>query len=207
MPPDIMLFVAALAAAYAVPGPDMLLVLETSLRRDRTATAAVIGGLALARSAHVTLAGAGLTAMLETVPEALAVVRLVGAAWLIWLGWRIFVSAREVPPEAVGGALPSTAFLPFRRAFLTNLLNPKALLFCSVLLPQFAGPADAVSTKTFAVLGGILVLVGILFDIGYAAAGASLGQRASRHSGLARFQQRTAGALLIALAVHLAATS
>lgn len=203
MPLNTLLFVTALSAAYAVPGPDMLLVLETGARRDRQAVAATLAGLAVARAAHVTLAAMGLTALVQAVPEAFTALRWIGAGWLVWLGWRILAgaAAARLGPDAMGTAPPPQ---PFRRALLTNLLNPKALLFCSILLPQFVSPDPPSPAAGFLWLGAVLVAVGLLFDAAYAALGTRIGRLTASRPGLALVQQRCAGGILIGFGVHLA---
>ena len=87
---------------------------------------------------------------------------------------------------------------------LTNLLNPKALLFCSVLLPQFIVPdAESVTTQ-FAMLGLVLVVVGLLFDSSYALAGTWVGRWLERSPTAQRVQRWLFGGLLIGFATRLA---
>jgi threonine/homoserine/homoserine lactone efflux protein len=90
-----------------------------------------------------------------------------------------------------------------QRGLLTNLLNPKALLFCSVLLPQFINPDAGPVLAQFAVLGVTLVSVGLLFDSAYALAGAALGRWLQRSPSAQRLQQWLFGSLLIGFAVRL----
>jgi threonine/homoserine/homoserine lactone efflux protein len=91
----------------------------------------------------------------------------------------------------------------FQRGLLTNLLNPKALLFCSVLLPQFIDPHGASVTAQFATLGAILVAVGLAFDSCYGLAGARIGRWLQRSPSAQRLQQWLFGSLLIGFAIRL----
>lgn len=91
----------------------------------------------------------------------------------------------------------------FQRGLLTNLLNPKALLFCSVLLPQFIDPHGASVTAQFALLGAILVAVGLGFDSCYGLAGARIGRWLERSPSAQRLQQWLFGSLLIGFAIRL----
>ncbi len=90
-----------------------------------------------------------------------------------------------------------------QRGLLTNLLNPKALLFCSVLLPQFINPQAGPVLTQFATLGMMLVGVGLLFDSAYALVGAALGRWLQRSPSAQRVQQWLFGSLLIGFAVRL----
>lgn len=203
---DLWIFVGALAIAYLVPGPDMVLILQTSALRGRSQAIAVAIGLALARAAHVFLAAIGLAALLRTAPTAFETARLLGAAYLVWLGIGIF---RAPSLSHEGGSIPSSdtgrSWVTFmRRGLLTNLLNPKALLFCSVLLPQFIRPAQEGVAGQFLLLGTILVTVGLMFDLIYASAGAMLGRWMSRHPFADRFQRWVFASALIGFGVRLA---
>lgn len=199
---DLWMFVGALAVAYLVPGPDMLLILQVGARQGRTPALAVALGLGLARSIHVALAALGLAALLRAAPVAFEILRIAGAAYLVWLGVAILRNPSAAPTPA-GRTNVGSRRAALRRGLLTNLLNPKALLFCSVLLPQFlrtdAGMAGQVLT-----LGALLVGIGGAFDLLYALGGAALGRWVSRHRAVETVQRWTFGALLIGFGLRLA---
>lgn len=203
---DMTMFIGALAVAYLLPGPDMVLMLQTSAVHGRSHVLATAGGLALARALHVGLAAAGLAALLRTAPLAFEIARFAGAAYLVWLGIAI-LSDR---PHAVGAEPPATQRrLHSRRAalargLLTNLLNPKALLFCSVLLPQFIRPGDGSVGAQFLLLGTILVGLGLGFDLLYARLGTALARWMARHPAVQRVQRWTFAALLVLFGIRLA---
>lgn len=198
------LFFLALAVVYLLPGPDMILLLQTGARQGRGAALATATGLAIARSCHVALAALGLAALFKAAPWTFEVVRLAGAAYLLWIGIQCLRSTL-VPNLNTGdvAGMPGQWREAIRRGVLTNLLNPKALLFCSVLLPQFIVTEGAPVLTQFAVLGALLVGIGLLFDSAYALTGAALG-RWLQHSPMAqRVQQWLFGSLLIGFAVRL----
>ncbi|AXY42519.1 LysE family translocator [Halomonas sp. JS92-SW72] len=204
---ELWLFIVALAAVYLLPGPDMLLVLHTGSLQGRSRALATAAGLAVARGLHVTLAALGLATLFVTAPWTFDAVRYAGAAYLTWIGLQLLRAPGELAPEAPCGAVPRRAShrLAWRRGLLTNLLNPKSLLFCSVLLPQFVHPDRGPVLLQFALLGGLLVAIGLLFDAGYATLGAAL-QRWFAGSPLkARLQRWTFGSLLIGFGLRLAA--
>lgn len=198
------LFFLALAVVYLLPGPDMILLLQTGARQGRGAALATATGLAIARGCHVALAALGLAALFKAAPWTFEVVRLAGAAYLLWIGIQCLRSTL-VPNLNTGdvAGMPGQWREAVRRGVLTNLLNPKALLFCSVLLPQFIVAEGAPVLTQFAVLGALLVGIGLLFDSAYALTGAALG-RWLQHSPMAqRVQQWLFGSLLIGFAVRL----
>ncbi|TDR54348.1 threonine/homoserine/homoserine lactone efflux protein [Halomonas ventosae] len=204
---ELWLFIGALAAVYLLPGPDMILILQTGSQQGHTRALATAVGLAVARGLHVALAALGLATLFASAPWTFDGVRYAGGAYLAWIGLQLLRS----PPvtegiDAVGvGRLDDGHRRAWRRGLLTNLLNPKSLLFCSVLLPQFVSPGEGPVLLQFALLGSLLVGIGLLFDAGYATLGAAL-QRWFAVSPLrARLQRWTFGSLMIGFALRLAA--
>ncbi len=122
-------YIAALFVVYAVPGPDMALLLQTSIGRGARSGFAAAGGLGLARATHVTLSACGVAALLRSAPWLYDVVRYGGAVYLAWVGIQIFRSpVFALPDAATAGAAAGGESRPLRAAFvkglLTNLLNP-----------------------------------------------------------------------------------
>jgi threonine/homoserine/homoserine lactone efflux protein len=177
---DLMLYCTALVAAYLLPGPDMVLITHTTLEQGRRAGLATAAGLASARSLHVLASGLGLAALLQTHPLALDALRWLGAAYLQWLAWRIL--PRPTPSREASGVTAAhpapDAGRAYRRGLLTNLLNPKAFMFCGLLLPQFVQPGGHLEAQ-YLVLGALLVAWGCVFDLGYVLVAGQMAQRGS----------------------------
>ncbi|MDR9440268.1 MAG: LysE family translocator [Halomonas sp.] len=204
---ELWLFIGALAAIYLLPGPDMILVLQTGSQQGHSRALATAAGLAVARGLHVALAALGLATLFTTAPWTFDAVRYAGGGYLAWIGLQLFRSPGATAEIDAGrmGLLAAGHRRALRRGLLTNLLNPKSLLFCSVLLPQFVRPGEGPVLLQFALLGGLLVGIGLLFDVGYATLGAAL-QRWFAGSPLrARLQRWTFGSLMIGFALRLAA--
>jgi|SRR5689334_107048 threonine/homoserine/homoserine lactone efflux protein len=201
---ELWLFFMALTVVYLLPGPDMILLLQTGVRQGKGAALATALGLGVARGCHVALAALGLATLFRTAPWTFDVVRLAGAAYLLWIGIQCL---RTTMLPSLNGADATTAKPRWpeaiQRGLLTNLLNPKALLFCSVLLPQFINPQAGPVLAQFATLGMMLVGVGLLFDSAYALVGAALGRWLQRSPSAQRVQQWLFGSLLIGFAVRL----
>ncbi|CAB3788058.1 LysE family translocator [Paraburkholderia fynbosensis] len=204
-------YIAALVVVYAVPGPDMALVLQTSIGRGVRSGLAAAGGLGLARATHVTLSACGVAALLRSAPWLYDVVRYGGAVYLAWVGIQIFRSPVFALPEGGNdGSAAQTANAgarPLRAAFvkglLTNLLNPKALLFCSVLLPQFVRPEAGPVAWQMIELGAVLLAIGACFDGLYAIGAARIANWMRAHP-LAQTLQRWAfSSALIGFALRL----
>ncbi|SMG57649.1 LysE family translocator [Paraburkholderia susongensis] len=207
-------YIAALFVVYAVPGPDMALILQTSIARGVRSGFAAAAGLGLSRATHVTLSACGMAALLRNAPWLYDAVRYVGAVYLAWVGIQIFRSPGfALPAEergAAGGAKGSavgSAARPLRTAFvkglLTNLLNPKALLFCSVLLPQFVRPEAGPVALQMVELGLVLLVIGACFDALYALGAARIADWMRAHPLAQTLQRWTFSAALIGFALRL----
>ncbi|MFM0685861.1 LysE family translocator [Paraburkholderia strydomiana] len=209
-------YIAALLVVYAVPGPDMALILQTSIGRGVRSGFAAACGLGLARATHVTLSACGAAALLRNAPWLYDVVRYGGAVYLAWIGIQIFRSPMFALPE--GGAARDEANRPtdamatagmrqlraaFVKGLLTNLLNPKALLFCSVLLPQFVRPEAGPVALQMIELGSVLLAVGCCFDLTYAIGAARIAGWMRAHPLAQTLQRWTFSAALIGFALRL----
>lgn len=198
------LFCAALLVVYLVPGPDMFLLLNTGASQGRRQALITALGLALARAAHVTLAALGLAALLRTHPWAFELLSVAGGLYLAWMGWQLLCApVTTLPGVPTGARQPGHWAVALKKGLLTNLLNPKALLFCSVLLPQFVSQAAGPVGQQFAILGAVLVITGLLFDGFYALSGDRLGRWLAQSPWKQKLQNRLFGTLLIGFGARL----
>ncbi len=203
-------FLAAVALAYVVPGPDFAIILRYSARGRRWGRAAAFGvicGLCV----HLTLAVLGLSALLAQSEVAFTVVKLVGAAYLILLGIQSLLAARKPnrPGGAEGAVAPGSGSPPrlrpaFVQGFLTNVLNPKAALFFLSLLPQFIDPAAPVLPQT-ALLGTITVAFGVGWWMLFVALTGRISEWLAR-STVRRWLDGVTGVFFIGLGIRLART-
>src|ERR1700752_1622524 len=197
-------YIAALFVVYAVPGPDMALVLQTSIGRGVRSGFAAAGGLGLARATHVTLSACGVAALLRSAPWLYDVVRYGGAVYLAWIAVQIFRSPGFARPSGgAAAAAPRPLPAPFIKGLLTNLLTPKALLFCSVLLPQFVRPQEGAVVMQVVELGVVLLIVGACFDAVYAIGAARIANWMRTHPLAQTVQRWTFSAALIGFALRL----
>jgi threonine/homoserine/homoserine lactone efflux protein len=200
----LVVYIAALIVVYAVPGPDMALVLQTSMGRGVRGGFAAAGGLGLARATHVTLSACGVAALLRNAPWLYEVVRYGGAVYLAWVGVQIFRSpVFALPPGDVVNAASRPLHTAFVKGLLTNLLNPKALLFCSVLLPQFVRPEAGPVALQMVELGLVLLTLGACFDVMYALGAARIAGWMRAHPLAQTLQRWTFSAALIGFALRL----
>jgi len=199
-PSILSLYLAALVAVYVLPGPDMAMVMATSASRGVKTGLRTALGIAASRFLHVMMSGLGLAALLATHPLLFDAVRWVGAAYLLWLAWKV---VRAKPSQTSASAAPETGGSAIARGFLTNLLNPKALMFCALFLPQFVSPAHGAVLPQFVLLGAILVAVGFCFDTAYAFAASGLARRLKGRRSMAKLQKGLLGSVFVVMAGRL----
>jgi threonine/homoserine/homoserine lactone efflux protein len=180
MPALLVPFLGVVAVLTVTPGPDMLLVLRNGLRGD-TRTAWFTGlGCCAGISVHASAAVLGLSAVLAASATAYSVVKLAGAAYLVYLGVRMLLSAlRPAPPDTgpdhTGPGTPQHGTGPdlmpagalgrrvaFRQGLFTNLLNPKIALLFLTLLPQFVGTGEP-RLRTTAMLAAIFLALALIW--------------------------------------------
>jgi threonine/homoserine/homoserine lactone efflux protein len=203
--PDLLLaFIGALVIVYAIPGPDMALILQTSIARGARSGLTAAGGLAISRATHVTLSACGVAALLKAAPWLYEIVRYGGAVYLAYVALQVFRSpVFTLPTNGDAAPAPAPAREMFLKGLFTNLLNPKALLFCSVLLPQFVRPAAGPVAVQVTALGIVLVATGMVFDALYAFGAARIARLLRAHPLAQTLQRWTFSAALIGFALRL----
>ncbi|GAA0217560.1 LysE family translocator [Actinomadura nitritigenes] len=188
--------------AMLVPGPDMLFILGCGMRGGPRAGLLATAGVATSEAVHVAVAAAGLTALFAAVPIAFTTVRLVGAAYLVFLGVQT-IRHRNDQDDAPAAA-PSN-----RRAYLnglvTNLLNPKMVTFTIAFLPQFIDPVMGRVWLQFACLGAILIALEFLVDGTVGVLAGRIGEWLRRRRTARRRLDVATGSLFIGLGLRLAA--
>lgn len=135
IPPDILLaYLAAVMVVVLAPGPDNILAISRGLSQGPLAAALSSLGAGLGILVHSVAAAFGLALVLQTSPLAFWAVKVVGAGYLLWLGWRAIRSRTLISFEpAAREPLPRV----FATALLSNVLNPKPGLFVLAFIPQF----------------------------------------------------------------------
>lgn len=195
------LYLSALAAVYLLPGPDMALIIATATTRGARMALITSIGVALSRGMHVMMSGLGLAALMAAHPVLLDILRWVGAAYLLYIAWQVLRA--DLRMAAVEDAETSSLSSCFVRGFLTNLMNPKALLFCGLFLPQFVSASRGPVFEQFLWLGAILVVVGLAFDCAYSILAASISRRVK---GASPFKKWLLPTVLVAMAGRLVAS-
>ena len=128
-------FALASLVLIAIPGPDQALIMRNALVRGRAAGVRTMLGGATGLTLHAAAAALGVSALLATSAAAYTALKLVGIAYLVYLGVRMLLSASR--PEAADGPRAPGRERSFAQGFVSNALNPKVALFFLTFVPQF----------------------------------------------------------------------
>ncbi len=196
------LFIAASLLLIVTPGQDMLLVMSRSLAQGAAAGVATAAGVSVGLVGHTLLATLGLGAVLRASEWLFVVLKLVGAAYLVYLGVTLLRTRRtELPGSSTSNRSLGRLFID---GAFSNVSNPKIAIFYFAFLPQFVSPGAQHPTLSVFALG--LLFAGLTFlvkgPVGLCA-GMLSGQLQSRPNVL-KWIYRSSGALLISLGVKLA---
>jgi threonine/homoserine/homoserine lactone efflux protein len=201
-PDHFFLFLGAAVLLAIVPGPGMLYVLARTLavgRRDGVLSSlgTFLGGLV-----HVVAVATGLSLVLATSALAFAVVKYAGAAYLVYLGVRMIINARQ--DVEVGLADTGVRHSPFCEGIAMEALNPKTALFFLAFIPQFVNRAEGGVFWQFLLLGAISVSFNTSCDLIVTLLAAPIGARLRSSATLRRRQRTVTGLTLIGLGAYVA---
>jgi len=193
------LFVAASVVLLLTPGPAVLYIVARSVERGRAAGLVSVLGIHLGTIVHITAAAVGLSALIVSSALAFAVVKYLGAAYLIWIGLRTLMTKDTDGEAPVVPAEPLARV--FRDGFVVNLFNPKTAIFFLAFLPQFVDPARGALLWQILILGFTFMALGIVSDGIYALVAGAAGEFLRRNRRFLRFQRWFAGTSFIGLGV------
>lgn len=229
------LFIVAGVLLNLTPGPDVLYIVTHSLKSGWRTGAVAALGITAGCFVHIAAAALGVSALMAASSTAFAVLKWLGAAYLVYVGWTMLglalpgrkrsagldaaarstqaASGPEVATYSIAACTMTTGAAGenglknvFMRGFWTNVLNPKVALFFLAFLPQFIAPGATDKTLAFVLLGLIFNFNGLGVNLAYAGLGAAVSQRfAALRRGLA-WLERLAGAVFIGFGLKLALT-
>jgi len=203
--PSLVPFMLVALALIVVPGADMALVTKTTLARGRRPGLETVAGIITGVGVHGAAAAIGLSAVIAASATAFRLVQILGAIYLIALGLGSIISAYRSDEHTVDAPAPTRpASTPFAEGLITNVMNPKLVVFFLSLMPQFinsaspAIPQIIVLSATYMVLGTawLVVYVWIVDRV----------KRQFQHPRVRRSLDAVSGTILIALGLRLIAT-
>lgn len=193
---------AGLAFVMALsPGPNLLYLASRAICQGRDAGFASLGGVCTAMLVYMCATAAGLAALFAAVPLVFEVLRLTGAAYLLFLAYRALRAAAQ--DWRASRLQPEPVATLYWRGFLTCLFNPKIVLMYGALLPQFIAPHHGTVLAQTLQLGLVQVIAAATAHSGVILGAASVSKLLGRLPGFARLQRYLLGAALIAVAVRL----
>lgn len=199
-----LLFLAACAALIVTPGPAQALVIARTLSEGRLVGALTAIGLNIGTLFHSIAAALGLSALLASSALAFAVVKYLGATYLVYLGLQALRASPHSAPQSVASRV-NTRTSPLSQAVLVGTLNPKVALFFLAFLPQFVDPQHGSVVLQFLVLGATIAVFDILYELVLVQLVFRMQQRVLSSARIALWQSRICGTVLVALGLRLAA--
>lgn len=198
------IFAAAVMLLLLSPGPNMAFVMAHGITYGPRGGVATALGIAVADLILTVLTATGITALVMAWAPAFDLIRYAGAAYLLWMAVKALRQPLALKEAVVTQASLRSVFV---RAMLNSLLNPKALLFFMVFLPQFVDPGKGGVARQLLVLGLVLTVIATVFHALLGAAGGTVRRFLSRHPKAATMQLRGLAAVLVLLALRLVLTS
>jgi threonine/homoserine/homoserine lactone efflux protein len=198
------LFVLSGVLLNVTPGPDTAYIIGRSVQMGWRGGAAAAIGICCGCLVHVFGAAVGLSALLMASSAAFAVLKWVGAAYLLFTGVQMLLSRPH--PVADDAAAPAETSLSrvFWQGAFTNILNPKVALFFLAFLPQFVAADSTHKPLAFLVLGLIFIFTGTLWCLGIAAFAARAASRIRQSAGAMAWVNRLLGGLFVYLGIRVA---
>jgi threonine/homoserine/homoserine lactone efflux protein len=193
-------FILASLVLNITPGPDMMLTLTRGMTQGfRVAFMSVLGTF-FAGFVQIPLVVLGLAEIFRHSPELFSAVRLVGAAYLAYLGIRALWCSIRVDQHKMRTELTGAHRTAFRQGFTTNLLNPKIFLFMTAFLPQFTDPTVGPVWQQLLILAVVSKALGFVLYVGFAAGASGIGRWLARNAWFARLQEGILGAVMFTIA-------
>jgi threonine/homoserine/homoserine lactone efflux protein len=202
---DLWLFVLSGLLLNITPGPDTLYIVGRSSTQGWRAGAFAALGIGAGTLVHICAAALGLSAILAASATAFTAVKLVGAAYLLYVGISLLRSAGKAQ-SSTGTVLSKSASIRgiFLQGFFTNVLNPKVALFFLAFLPQFVGADTSSKPLAFLFLGVVFDFNGTLWNLMVAWSTARLSTKLAPSAAFKRWFNRCVGTVFVFIGIRLA---
>lgn len=181
-----------------MPGQDVMFASACGIKGGPRDGALAGLGVGMGVLFHLILTTIGLGAIARTHPEILTAIKYIGAGYLLFLAWQSWNTLLHAPASRI----PESAWRIIRRGALSNILNPKPVLFLLAFLPQFTHPEYGPVWQQILGFGLIFTLTGTVITIGYGILAGLMGLRLGQHMGVLN---RVASVIFAGLAIRLVA--
>jgi threonine/homoserine/homoserine lactone efflux protein len=199
--PGFVAFLIASLVLAVTPGPGVVYIVTQTLGQGRKAGLASVGGIALGDLGNASAASLGLAAVFAASSTAFVVVKLAGAAYLVFLGIRALRTRETV--EAAARINRTSPVRLFRNGFLVALLNPKTALFFAALLPQFINQGASPLGQSL-VFGFVFVSIALCTDTIYVLTASALASTMRQRSGWRPYGRYVSATSFIGLGIYAA---
>ena len=205
---QIVAFLLSAEALLIVPGPSVLFVVSRGVAYGRLAAVATVGGNTLGCCVQVIAVAAGLGALVATSSTVFTAMKLIGGAYLVYLGVRAWRDRRSLSAAIAAGSAATIRTTPqlVRDGFVVGVSNPKTTLFFLAVLPQFVRPAAGHPTLQLLVLGMLFCLLALLSDSAYGVAAGTVRSWFERSPRRMELMGGAGGLVMVALGLRLVLT-
>lgn len=198
-PSQLYFFLVASLALLITPGPAVLYIVARSINQGRIAGIVSVLGVDTANFFHASAAALGLSAILVSSALAFDIVKYLGAAYLIYLGFRKIMSREDEAKAELSHQ--EGLWRIYTQGFVVNIFNPKTALFFFAFLPQFVNTSNGNVTLQMFLLGIMFVVMAIITDSCYAFVSSSIANQLKQNQSFARNQRYFTGLIYIGLGV------
>ena len=199
---DLLLFIGSGLLLNVTPGPDTLYIVGRSTTQGLRAGVVAALGIGAGTLVHISAAAFGLSAILAASAGAFTAIKLIGAAYLVYVGLSLAFSSST--PLDTTPLAPAPLGAVFMQGFLTNVLNPKVALFFLAFLPQFVESDAANKALAFLFLGLVFNVNGTLWNLFVAWSAARVTAGLRQRAAALKWFNRCVGGIFVALGIRLA---
>jgi threonine/homoserine/homoserine lactone efflux protein len=201
---DLAAFAVASLILIAIPGPSLLFVISRAVVLGRRAALATVIGNCAGVYVQVAAVALGVGVVIERSAAVYTTIKLVGAAYLVWLGVRTFRRRRSLS-RALGAPVPPKSDRRIlREGFVVGVTNPKAAVFFAAILPQFTDPSLGHVPLQMLVLGVVFMVIALVLDGAWALAAGTARERLVASPGRLEAIGGVGGVVLVGLGLGLA---
>jgi leucine efflux protein len=208
---DLSTYVLGTIAIILLPGPNALYVLTTAAKRGVADGYRAASGVFVGDAVLMVLSAAGVASLMNAYPPVFLVIKYIGAAYLVWIGFGMIRGAwrrwRSPSAGVTSGPAPVRQENPFRKALVVSLLNPKAILFFISFFIQFVDPAYPYPAVSFLLLGAIASATSAIYLSVLIFTGTFLATQFRRRRKLSAGMTSAVGALFLGFGLRLATAS
>jgi threonine/homoserine/homoserine lactone efflux protein len=196
----LLFFTTSILLALA-PGPDNLFVIAQAAQNGRLAGFIVTLGLCTGLLVHTSAVTFGLAAVIQSSAFAFTVLKMIGAAYLLFLAWQAFRAIAQSLPDPQIAKIEVTQL--YRRGIIMNITNPKVSIFFLAFLPQFVNPEKGTIVLQFMILGGLFIVATIIVFGSLSLLAGAIGEKFRNSPQAQKWLNGIAGAIFTGLALKL----